>query len=111
MRYHTEGISPVPAGTDIIVKNLFCLVDKRGFLHGGEGGIRTLELLLTVTRFPIVRARPATRLLRAGCVPFKALDHYNEFVLCCQDTNGEFFKILFCDDNCSLALDKKLQEC
>ena len=34
-------------------------------LFGGEGGIRTLELLLTVTRFPIVRARPATRLLQA----------------------------------------------
>ena len=33
------------------------------FLFGGEGGIRTLEPLLTVTRFPIVRARPATRLL------------------------------------------------
>ena len=31
---------------------------------GGEGEIRTLEPLLTVTRFPIVRARPATRLLR-----------------------------------------------
>ena len=31
---------------------------------GGEGGIRTLEPLLTITRFPIVRARPATRLLR-----------------------------------------------
>ncbi len=31
---------------------------------GGEGEIRTLERLLTVTRFPIVRARPATRLLR-----------------------------------------------
>ena len=30
---------------------------------GGEGEIRTLEPLLTVTRFPIVRARPATRLL------------------------------------------------
>ena len=35
------------------------------FTFGGEGGIRTLELLLTVTRFPIVRARPATRLLQA----------------------------------------------
>ena len=33
-------------------------------LFGGEGGIRTLEPLLTVTRFPIVRARPTTRLLR-----------------------------------------------
>ena len=27
------AISPVPQGTDIIVKNLFCQVDKRGFLH------------------------------------------------------------------------------
>ena len=34
------------------------------FPFGGEGEIRTLEPLLTVTRFPIVRARPATRLLR-----------------------------------------------
>ena len=33
------------------------------FMFGGEGEIRTLEPLLTVTRFPIVRARPATRLL------------------------------------------------
>ena len=36
------------------------------FLFGGEGGIRTLEPLLMVTRFPIVRARPTTRLLRIG---------------------------------------------
>ena len=34
------------------------------FMFGGEGGIRTLEPLLTVTRFPIVRARPTTRLLQ-----------------------------------------------
>ena len=34
------------------------------FVFGGEGGIRTLEELLTLTRFPIVRARPTTRLLR-----------------------------------------------
>ena len=34
------------------------MVDKRGIFRGGEGGIRTLERLLTVTRFPIVRARP-----------------------------------------------------
>ena len=37
VRYHIEDISPVPSGTDIIVKNLFCPVDKRGFLHGGAG--------------------------------------------------------------------------
>ena len=33
---YPEGISPVPQGTDIIVKNLFCLPDKRGFLHGAD---------------------------------------------------------------------------
>ena len=33
--------------------------------RGGEGGIRTLDTLLRYTRFPIVRARPATRLLHA----------------------------------------------
>ena len=34
-----------------------------GVMFGGEGGIRTLEPLLMVTRFPIVRARPTTRFL------------------------------------------------
>ena len=38
-----EAISSGPQGTDIIVKNLFCQVDKRGFLHGGLEGIRTLD--------------------------------------------------------------------
>ena len=36
---------------------------RGGFHFGGERGIRTLEPLLTVTRFPIVRARPTTRFL------------------------------------------------
>ena len=36
-----SAISSVPQGTDIIVKNLFCQVDKRGFLHGAGGGGRT----------------------------------------------------------------------
>ena len=36
----------------------------RLFLFGGVGEIRTLEELLTPTRFPIVRARPTTRQLR-----------------------------------------------
>ena len=39
--YHIKDISPVPQGTDIIVKNLFCQVDKRDFLHGSGIGIRT----------------------------------------------------------------------
>ena len=33
------------------------------FLYGGEEEIRTLEPLLTVTRFPVVRPRPTRRLL------------------------------------------------
>ena len=40
-RYHTEGISPVPTGTDIIEKNHFCQVDKSDFFHGAGGGTRT----------------------------------------------------------------------
>ena len=40
VRYHTEDISPVPSGRDIIAKRLFCLVDKRGALHGTLVGIR-----------------------------------------------------------------------
>ena len=40
-RYHIEDISPVPTGTDIIVKALFCLPDKRGLLHGTPCGNRT----------------------------------------------------------------------
>ena len=40
VRYHTEEISPVPSGRDIIAKRLFCLVDKRGALHGTLVGIR-----------------------------------------------------------------------
>ena len=46
VRYHIEDISPVPQGTDIIVKKLFCLIDKRVFLHGGDYRARTCDLLL-----------------------------------------------------------------
>ena len=35
--------------------------DGAAFCFGGDGEIRTLEELLTLTRFPIVRARPTTR--------------------------------------------------
>ena len=44
-----------PADTN--TKNLLSF-DKRFFV-GGEQGIRTLETLLTFTRFPIVLLRPA----------------------------------------------------
>lgn len=49
--------------------------------YGGEKGIRTLEALSTLTRFPIVRLRPAQPPLR------KALDHYNEKRRKCQEKN------------------------
>ena len=53
VRYHIEDISPVPSGTDIIVKNLFCQVDKRGFLHGLPDRIRTCDLQSrSLTRYP-----------------------------------------------------------
>jgi hypothetical protein len=40
------------------------LVDFLSVFYGGEEGIRTLDTLMGYTRFPIVRARPTTRLLR-----------------------------------------------
>ena len=40
------------------------IITKSDFSNGGDGEIRTLEELLTPTRFPIVRARPTTRHLR-----------------------------------------------
>ena len=39
---------------------------------GGEGEIRTLEPLLTVTRFPVVRPRPTRRLLHEYCRHYRA---------------------------------------
>ncbi len=44
--YHTEGISPVPAGTDIIAKAPF-----RALLLGGGGGIRTRVRKTFLTTF------------------------------------------------------------
>ena len=48
---------------------------NQGFFDGAEGGIRTLETLLTFTRFPIVRARPTTRLLHMFAIA--QLAYYN----------------------------------
>ncbi len=47
-------------------KNLFCLVDKRGFLHGGVGETRTLA--------PVTRPTPL-----AG-VPRHQLEYYSIIV-------------------------------
>ena len=43
VRYHTEGISPVPSGTDIIEKSPLS-VDKSDFFRGGGGRIRKAAL-------------------------------------------------------------------
>ena len=64
VRYHIEDISPVPQGTDIIVKNLFCQVDKRGFLHGGGQEIRTLA---PVTRPTPLAGEPLHHLSNPPC--------------------------------------------
>ena len=41
VRYHIEDIPPVPTGTDIIEKALFCLPDKRGLFHGGHMPVKS----------------------------------------------------------------------
>ena len=63
--------------------NLSMLYEKQGpppcgrrpCFYGGDGEIRTLEELLTPTRFPIVRARPTTRHLHVF-----AQGHFCSFV-------------------------------
>ena len=58
------------------------ILSKLPFFCGGEEGIRTLDALMRHTRFPIVRARPTTRLLRV-CRKQKDIlfcskpEHYN----------------------------------
>ena len=54
----------MPHLTEIKNRQKEKVAEKATFLLG-EGGIRTLEPLVTVTRFPIARARPATRLLHS----------------------------------------------
>ena len=52
--HHARSVHHVPQGTDIIVKNLFCPVDKRGFLHGTPE--RTLTSDLPLRRRPLYPA-------------------------------------------------------
>ena len=64
---------------------------------GGEGEIRTLEPLLTVTRFPIVRARPATRLLRISSafkyIIYQRLKYHTTKKCVCQVIFAKKFKL------------------
>ena len=56
-------------------------IRAQGLHSGGDGEIRTLDTLLRYTRFPIVRARPATRHLRiaipAGGHPYCEMYYTN----------------------------------
>ena len=63
VRYHIEDISPVPTGTDIIVKKPLLSTWQKRFLHGGGEGIRTLATLSRPTRFRVTPLRPAWVLL------------------------------------------------
>ena len=47
---------------------------------GGEGEIRTLEPLLTVTRFTVVRPRPTRRLLHTLFTTLDIISYRNGFV-------------------------------
>ena len=53
----------------------------KGFFCGGDEEIRTLERLLTPTRFPVVRPRPSRRHLQIAQVSLlfiTALDYYTK---------------------------------
>ena len=57
--------------------------------YGAEGGIRTLEELMTLTRFPIVRARPTTRLLHVWSgKKFSELSAYVLYTLVSEKSRG-----------------------
>lgn len=47
---------------------MITIISKLVSSYGGEEGIRTLETLLTPTRFPIVRLRPAQPPLHAQII-------------------------------------------
>ena len=49
------------------------------FIFGAERGIRTLERVLTVTRFPIVRLRPAQPSLQLILLYLSNIIDYNSF--------------------------------
>ena len=62
--------------------------------YGGQSGIRTLERVLAVTRFPIVRLRPAQPTVHfrniTDALPYR-LDYYITIDPLCQ----ALFKIFF----------------
>ena len=78
---HAKRISQIPQGIYFVEKDL-CFVSKHRSFSGGEGGIWTLDTLLGYTRFPIVRARPATRLLhlRGSATDLHIIAHLTPFV-------------------------------
>ena len=66
MDCHAAVLYPLPKTTHpfrrertALKKANLCLPTKVRFFRGGKTGIRTLGALLTHTRFPVVRLRPA----------------------------------------------------
>ncbi len=63
-RSNRAKVQKKPAVTGFMTKKnctavLTHIVSKLPCSYGGEGGIRTLETLLTPTRFPVARPRPS----------------------------------------------------
>ena len=55
---HTVHIREVTGSSPVASTNIKTLLNSRVSGVGGEEEIRTLEPLLTVTRFPVARPRP-----------------------------------------------------
>ena len=64
---------------------------------GGKGGIRTLERVLAVTRFPVVRLRPAQPPFRSLLLTvnrnLKLLSYYIKQTVVCQYLFEIFFQV------------------
>ena len=65
VRYHIGDISPVPTGTDIIEKPLFCQIDKRVVFVAEKKGFEPLIPLWGIHDFQSCALDQATRLLHA----------------------------------------------
>ena len=89
LKSRQKALLPRPSDGYRVQNKNASIVSILTFLYGGEGGIRTLEPLLTVTRFPIVRARPGYATSPRSAGRFKIfcrtqLVHYNLVHACCQ---------------------------
>ena len=85
------------------------------FTNGGDGEIRTLEPLLTVTRFPIVRPRPARRHLRMSAVSSTVFNSIYQNVKFCNLFRKVFLKfrvnLLYCRQTKWYTVTKRYERC